>query len=149
MQIKDIAHVQFSVTDFAKSREFYRALLGYFEMTVQYDMDDAVFYCIGGKTGLMITPCPEEFRGEQFNQRKPGLHHLCFRATSREDIDALHEFLVARSVKIVHPPEDAPWAKGYYSVLFEDPDGIRLEVNFVPGKGNLDPSVELPRKREV
>jgi hypothetical protein len=38
---------------------------------------------------------------------------------------------------IVHPPEDGPWAPGYYSVLFEDPDGIRLEVNFVPGKGLL------------
>jgi hypothetical protein len=28
---------------------------------------------------------------------------------------------------------------GYYSVLFEDPDGIRLEVNHVPGKGLLAP----------
>jgi hypothetical protein len=37
----------------------------------------------------------------------------------------------------VHPPEDGPWAPGYYSVLFEDPDGIRLEVNHVPGKGLL------------
>ena len=25
----------------------------------------------------------------------------------------------------------------YYSVLFEDPDGIRLEINHVPGKGLL------------
>jgi hypothetical protein len=31
---------------------------------------------------------------------------------------------------------------GYYSVLFEDPDGIRLEVNHVPGKGVFDPGVE-------
>jgi len=145
MQIKGIAHIQLSVADFVKSREFYRALLGYFEMSVQYD-DDAVFYCIGGKTGLLITPCTEEFRNERHHQRKPGLHHLCFRATSREDIDALHEFLVAHGVKIVHPPEDGRWAKGYYSVLFEDPDGVRLEVNYVPGKGNLDPSVQLPLK---
>ena len=28
-------------------------------------------------------------------------------------------------------------APGYYSVLFEDPDGIRLEVCFVPGAGLL------------
>ena len=26
---------------------------------------------------------------------------------------------------------------GYYSVLFEDPDGIRVEVNYVPGKGHF------------
>jgi len=149
MQIKGIAHVQLSVTDFAKSREFYRALLGYFEMSVQYDHEDEVFYCIGGKTGLLITPCTKEFSGEKYHQRKPGLHHLCFRATSREDIDALHLFLKDRGVTIVHPPEDGSWAKGYYSLLFEDPDGIRLEVNYVPGKGNLDASVELPLKARL
>ena len=26
---------------------------------------------------------------------------------------------------------------GYYSVLFEDPDGIRPEVNYIPGRGLL------------
>ena len=30
------------------------------------------------------------------------------------------------------PAEDT-WAPSYYSVLFENPNGIRLEVNFVPG----------------
>jgi catechol 2,3-dioxygenase-like lactoylglutathione lyase family enzyme len=143
MQIKGIAHVQLSVTNYERSRAFYRALLGFFEMTVQYDLDD-VFYCIGGKTGLAITPCTDDFKAEQHHQRRPGLHHLCFRATSREDVDALHAFLKERNVTIVHPPEDGPWANGYYSVLFEDPDGIRLEVNYVPGKGNLDKSVKLP-----
>jgi hypothetical protein len=42
--------------------------------------------------------------------------------------------------KIVHPPEEGAWAPGYYSVLFEDPDGIRLEMNYVPGKGLLEES---------
>jgi hypothetical protein len=27
---------------------------------------------------------------------------------------------------------------GYYSSCFEDPDGIRIEANFVPGKGHLE-----------
>jgi hypothetical protein len=44
----------------------------------------------------------------------------------------------------VHEPEDGPWAPGYYSILFEDPDGIRLEVNYVPGKGNLAEGLTLP-----
>ena len=32
---------------------------------------------------------------------------------------------------------DGAWADGYYYVVFEDPDGIRLEINYVPGKGLL------------
>ncbi len=57
--------------------------------------------------------------------------------TRTEDVDALHALLVDLGATIVHPPEEGPWAPGYYSVLFEDPDGIRLEMNHVPGKGLL------------
>ena len=39
---------------------------------------------------------------------------------------------------IVRGPEERDWAPGYYYVLFEDPDGIRLEVNHVPGTGLLN-----------
>ena len=52
-------------------------------------------------------------------------------------MDTLYAFLRELDTKIVHPPEDGPWAPGYYSVLFEDPDGTRLEMNHVPGKGLL------------
>ena len=145
MEINGIAHVQLSVSDFARSREFYRGLLPGLGMRVQYD-EPGVYYCIGGRTGLLITPCDDAFRGESINQRRPGLHHLCFRARERADVDAAHRLVCELGAKVVHAPEDGPWAKGYYSVLFEDPDGIRIEINHVPGKGNLDPAVELPRR---
>ena len=61
-----------------------------------------------------------------------------------EDVDAIHRFLVAElDARIVHLPEDGQFAPGYYSVLFEDPDGIRVEVNHVPGKGHLGPGGRL------
>ena len=56
-------------------------------------------------------------------------------AITQADIDELHAFLVGIGACVVHPPEAGPWAPGYYSVLFEDPDGLRIEANFVPGKG--------------
>jgi catechol 2,3-dioxygenase-like lactoylglutathione lyase family enzyme len=72
-----------------------------------------------------------------------GLHHLCFRARDRGDVDSLHGFLQEVGAKIVHPPEEGTWAPGYYSVLFEDPDGIRLEMNHVPGPGLLAEGVSM------
>ncbi len=30
-----------------------------------------------------------------------------------------------------------PWVPGYYFLLFEDPDGIRLKLNHVPRTGLL------------
>ena len=35
-------------------------------------------------------------------------------------------------------PEERDLASGYYCVLFEHPDGIRLELNHVPGTGLLN-----------
>ena len=103
-------------------------------------------YMVGGKTAVAITRSSEPNRQFGFDQRRIGLHHVCFRARSREDIDELHRFLLAREVKIVHQPEDGSFAPGYYSVLFEDPEGIRLEVNFVPSKGVFERPDELPMK---
>lgn len=139
IDINGIAHVQLSVSDFPRSRNFYRWLLHeMFGLTIQYD-NDRTFYCIGGRTGLLITPADPALAGEGFNQRRVGLHHICFRFRSKADIDTLHAALRERDdAVIVHGPEDGEWAPGYYSVLFEDPDGIRLEANFVPGRGNLE-----------
>ncbi len=72
------------------------------------------------------------------SKSRVGLHHLCFRARERADVDELHAFLgKLDGVKIIRAPREDEWAPGYYSLLFEDPDGIRLELNHVPGKGLL------------
>jgi catechol 2,3-dioxygenase-like lactoylglutathione lyase family enzyme len=99
------------------------------------------YYCVGGRTALGIKPCEPHQASVSFDQGRSGLHHLCFRARAREDVDEVHRFLLARNAKIVHGPQEDGFAPGYYSVLFEDPDGIRLEVNHVPGRGLLEPGV--------
>jgi len=143
MQINGMAHVVLTVSDFAAARAFYGALLPFLGLTPVLDADE-FFYCVGGRTAVGITPAEEGRRGERFVQRRVGLHHLCFRARERADVDALHEFVRGLGAKIVHPPEEGPqFAPGYYSLLFEDPDGIRVEVNFVPGKGHLGPGGRL------
>jgi hypothetical protein len=52
-------------------------------------------------------------------------------------------FLVKIGAHIVHAPREDSFAPGYYSVLFEDPDGTRLEINYVPGKGLLSPGTQI------
>ena len=144
IDINGIAHIQLSVRDFAVSRAFYHTLcVETFGMAVQYD-DPRCLYCIGGRTAIMITPVDPEHADTAFDQRRVGLHHICFRLRSRGDVNRLHERLLEMGAKIVRGPEDGPWATGYYSVLFEDPDGIRLEANFVPGKGNLTKLADGP-----
>jgi catechol 2,3-dioxygenase-like lactoylglutathione lyase family enzyme len=138
IDLNGIAHLQLSVADFDRSRAFYARLLPAMGMVPLMDFPGAYYYCVGGRTGLAISPAAAEHAADGFVQTRPGLHHLCFRLRSREDVDRLHALAVEIGAKIVRPPEEANWAPGYYSTLFEDPDGIRLEGNFVPGKGHLE-----------
>jgi catechol 2,3-dioxygenase-like lactoylglutathione lyase family enzyme len=137
MEINGIAHVFLTVSDFDRAREFYGKLLPALGMTPVLD-GEGFYYCVGGRTAVGIRPAAPEHAGEGFVQSRVGLHHLCFRARSREDVDATHDLARELGARLVRPPEEGGWAPGYYSVLFEDPDGIRLEVNFVPGRGLLD-----------
>jgi catechol 2,3-dioxygenase-like lactoylglutathione lyase family enzyme len=137
MEINGIAHVMLTAGDFERSREFYRQILPFLGLLPLIDAD-GMYYCIGGRTAVGIQRGSPEHAGGRFVQSRVGLHHLCFRARSREDVDALHAKLLELGAAIVHPPEEGAWAPGYYSVLFEDPDGIRLEMNFVPGRGHLE-----------
>ena len=139
VEINGIAHIQLTVRDAERCLPFWEQLCHFLGMKNLIRGDD-VLYCIGGRTGILVRAAPPEERNHAFHQDRPGLHHFCFRARSRADVDTIHRFCVDQlDAKIVHPPEDGSrFAPGYYSVLFEDPDGIRVEVNFVPGKGHFD-----------
>lgn len=137
MSINGIAHIVLTVADFEACRAFYSKLLPFLGLTPVLDTD-VFYYCVGGRTAVGIEPAPPDRRSDRFTQTRSGLHHFCLRARSREDVDALYEFLQQTEATIVHPPEEGPWAPGYYSILFEDPDGIRIEMNHVPGKGLLE-----------
>lgn len=133
-----IAHVQLTVSDPDRCLPFWEELCHFLEMKTLIRGED-VLYCIGSRTGILVRGAPPEKRAEAFDQDRAGLHHLCFRARAREDVDSVHRFLVDQlDAHVVHPPEPGEhFAPGYYSVLFEDPDGIRVEVNHVPGQGHL------------
>lgn len=136
MEINGIAHIFLTVSNFEAAAAFYEPLLNSLGMRTVMKFD-TMLYCVGGRTAVGIQPAAPEHRAERFVQQRVGLHHVCFRARERADVDTVYEFLRERGAVIVHPPEEGVWAPGYYSVLFEDPDGIRLEVNHVPGKGLL------------
>ena len=148
LRLNGVAHLYITVADYERCKPFYEQLLAFWGMECLVRTDE-LYYCVGSRTGIGIRAATGEHRNTPFDQLRAGLHHLCLRAYSREDVDRVHAFVVELGAKIVHPPHDDAWASGYYSVLFEDPCGTRLEVNHVPGKGNLDGSVELPLRDEV
>jgi len=137
MEINGVAHTFITASDFEASVAFYRRLLPFLGMRIVADTPNT-FYGVGGRTGFGINRCPPENAGAKYDQWRVGLHHHCWRARERGDVDEAHAFLQSIGATIVHGPQEDAFAPGYYSVLFEDPDGIRLELNHVPGRGLFD-----------
>jgi len=137
VEINGIAHIQFTINNPEVGLPFWESLCHFMGMSTLVRNEETV-YCIGGRTGLLARAAPVENRGKKFDQWTVGLHHFCIRVRSTADVDAIAQHAVELGARIVHPPEAGDeFAPGYYSVLFEDPDGIRFEVNFVPGQGIL------------
>lgn len=154
VDVNGIAHIQLTVRNPDACLPFWERLCNFLEMKTLIKGDN-VLYCIGSRTGILVRGAPPEKRGHVFDQDVAGLHHFCFRARSTADVDQIHEFVRdTLAARIIHGPElGEHFAPGYYSILFEDPDGIRVEFNYVPGqghfgeKGRLGPSGPGPASR--
>ena len=142
MEINGIAHIFITAGNFDASRAFYRKLLPFLGLKVVADAP-GIYYCVGGRTGFGIEAPTPSSMGKRFVQGDVGLHHVCFRARERSDVDEVHHFLKEIGAHVVHAPQQDDYAPGYYSVLFEDPDGTRLEINHVPGRGLLQEGTKI------
>jgi hypothetical protein len=78
MEINGMAHVILTASNFKHSRDLSQAL-AFLGMTPVIDTGTC-YYCVGGRTALGIGAPAGEHAGAAFDQRRVGLHHLCFRA---------------------------------------------------------------------
>ena len=116
IEVNGIAHIQLTVANGAACLPFWEALCNFIEMKTLVRNDTTV-YCIGSRTGILVKEVPKGGDTSAFDQYRPGLHHLCLRARSREDIDHIYAFVLENlDAKIIHGPEDGIrdplWSRG-------------------------------------
>ncbi len=122
-----ITHVALTVTDLARSRAWYRRLLG---TDPVIDEDTGAFHhvvwLIGG-TLVGIHHFPDLKSTEPFDERRPGLDHLAFSCADRSALEEWEHHL--DGLDIAHGGIiDASYGSG---LSFRDPDNIALEF-FAP-----------------
>jgi len=131
----EIHHLRLTVTDLARSREFYTQLLG-FEVAVESPPADdpsaaEVFKILFGgvvmaRGNLIMGLRPMAPSGDRFDPDRVGLDHLSFNVASRGDLEQAMRLFDERGVshgEITRLPGFA------IDVLpFEDPDGVQLEL---------------------
>lgn len=133
-----IDHIQITVRDMDRALEFYDQLMPIlgFDASLRsraylesHDLDVAEYK--HPSLCFAINSPRSNVSEDTVHRRRPGsLHHLAFRAASRQDVDRVHSELVKIDAPIVAPPREYPEyvPPGYYAVFFKDLDGIKFEV---------------------
>jgi glyoxylase I family protein len=118
-------HVRLTVTDPARSREFY-GLLGF---QVAMEFPDGVLVSNGHLLlGLRTGPDADRVRrDDRFDPNRVGLDHLAISVGSRADIEAAVRLWDERRVEHGEIVDLGSEFK-LYVMMLEDPDGIQLEL---------------------
>jgi len=90
----------------------------------------------GSIFGIEVRPARKESRDRRYDRYEPGPHHLAFHAASREILDAVHASMLAAGAEVLDAPADytekTGYTEGYYAAFYADPDGVKLEVAYIP-----------------
>lgn len=114
IEINGVAHLVLKVSNWEQCKPFYEQLLEFVGMTRVFSGKDGMYY-VGGRTAVGVGPCDEEYEDCRFVQGTVGLHHVCFRARSRGDVDEIHRFARRKRSQSSIPPRK----------VFGDPGIIR------------------------
>jgi catechol 2,3-dioxygenase-like lactoylglutathione lyase family enzyme len=124
-------HIDITVTDLARSTEFYHRVLPLLGWQRRADVAEGPIWG-GDRAEVGLQPARPESR-RVHDRYSPGLHHLAFGAPDRESVDRVYAELQRLGVPILDPPASyEQYAPGYYAVFFSDPDGMKLEYVFTP-----------------
>ena len=115
----------------------YRALLeplGYRELyEVVGERGEPVWYLDGEGVGASLSLREAQQKtAAPYDRYSVGLHHLAFEAESRELVDERLYWAREQGLEIENEPQEWPYVPGYYAGFFHDPDGMKLEVVYVP-----------------
>ena len=124
-RVVGIDHLVLSVGNFARSKDFYRKVLGFLGFKLKHEYPDMAGWS-NGKTLFWIAAADAKGKKHKYRKGDIGFHHYAFELSSRKDVDALGAFLVEHGLTVVDPPGEY-YEPSYYAVYFTDPDGMKLE----------------------
>ena len=128
-EVIGIDHIYFTVGDLARSEAFYDIVL---LDVLGFRKNDA--FQLGGDPhvgyfnrlfGIVLRPARFVAAHQPY---APGLHHICQRVESAEDVHEAAEQLIAAGIEATPVRLYPEYADDYVATFFQDPDGIRLEV---------------------
>jgi catechol 2,3-dioxygenase-like lactoylglutathione lyase family enzyme len=102
-RVVGIDHLVLSVGNFARSKDFYRKVLGFLGFKLKHEYPDMAGWS-NGKTLFWIAAADAKGQKHKYRKGDIGFHHYAFELSSRKDVEALGAFLVEHGMTVVDPP---------------------------------------------
>jgi len=122
-----VHHLALTVTDTARSREFYTKYLGF-----NHIMDLGSKVIMGnGALILAVNPPPDPnqaLANDHFTEHRVGLDHLSFSVASRDDLEAAVRLFDENGIPHGSINDLGEYGLPIYVLAFRDPDNIQLEL---------------------
>lgn len=115
-------HVGIRVSDFERSKAFYREVLGVLGIELLYEQEfpDGAVAGFGRDLSGFFIASGRPLRGET---------HLAFAAASQADVNAFYAVALSMGGQDNGPPGPRPhYRAGYYAAFVFDPDGNNVEA---------------------
>ena len=130
-EVTGIDHLYLTVSDLPRATAFYDQVmnvLGFRRNTFSLSGDPHVQY-YNRHFGIVLRPAKNAGSAhDPCNPSAPGLHHLCLRVDTADDVRDAAKALQALGIAASEATLHAEYAPDYWATFFTDPDGIRLEI---------------------
>lgn len=127
VEISGVNHLALTVTDTARSREFYTKFLGFSHLM---DLGPKVLL-INGTLIMALNLPPDSSQAipnDAFSESRVGLDHLSFTVASRSDLEAAVRLFDENGVPHGTINDLGEYGLPIYVLSFRDPDNIQLEL---------------------
>jgi catechol 2,3-dioxygenase-like lactoylglutathione lyase family enzyme len=128
-EVIGIDHIYLTVSEMERSEPFYDRLLvetlGFRKNTFTLDGDGHVQY-YNRIFGIVLRPARGD--GRSHDRYAPGLHHLCLRVPSVDDVERVSTSLGGAGILATPSRRYEEYASDYYATFVDDPDGLRIEI---------------------
>ena len=124
-----LGHMGINVSDLVGAKAYYDELMPILGFEHFFVADDEFSYRpVGGKPGTILFFYPA-LEAADYSRHRPGLQHLAFIVKTRDEVHAVHDWVVARGDEVIHTPQEFPqYYAGYFATFWYGPDGVMLEA---------------------
>ena len=126
-----LSHIDLSVNHYKKSILFYDQVLLSLGWEKLVSRTDHTIYT-DGTLKIIVSPVEEAYKSFGYHRKRIGLNHIALYAETKESVDDFYREILQKNNILTLYREGASGDNNYYSLFFEDPDRIKIELVYSP-----------------